>query len=382
MSATRNVLVAAIILAADIAAAQSGPYGRISVSFTPVYESNLFGTSVSRDVQGDVGFRVGPILEAGYLSPSLTLKTRYGFEAERYGDHSTASTDFARQNGAIDLRRLITRRLTFETEASYLETRSPNELNLETALVMDRARASRLSLTPTVRYALAPTTRLSVGYGLTRDALAGRGVGITHDLSAGLERHPAKRDGQRLDYRFRHFDFGNGDSESLHVITAGWSRALTRRTGVDFVLGPRLSTRAVRPELSTSLWWRLQKGYVSGGYARTHATVIGDSGLVDVQRVAATAAYRPRRHMSLTASPAFIASVHDRTRVSVYLVDLEAIGWTTRGLSVAVAGRIGQQQGTLADRREQVPINSLSLRLITTLPRSTRDGGGGPPPFY
>ena len=241
------MLVAASILVPAIAAAQSGPYGRVSFSFMPVYEGNLFATSASRDVQDDVVFRVGPTIEAGYVSSSLTLITRYGFDAERYADHSALSGNFARQNAAVELRRIARGRFAFETKASYLATRSPNELNLDTALATARVPATRVSATPTMKYELSPTTKLSLGYGFTRDVLAGHGATTAHDLSAGVERQAGRLTGRRIDYRFTQFDFGNGDSKSVHVVTAGWSRAFTRRTGIEVLLGPRLASGVVRP---------------------------------------------------------------------------------------------------------------------------------------
>jgi hypothetical protein len=376
----RALLVAPIILAPEIAGAQDGAYGRVSFSFMQGYESNLFAAAAAGDVQDDVVFRVGPTIEAGYLSAPLTLTTRYGFDAERYADHSAPSSSFARQDAAVELRQSGSGRFAFETRAAYLATRSPQELNLETALATDRVRATRVSAAPTVRYQLTRTTRLSLGYGFTRDALAGRGATTAHDLWAGVERQAGRLTGRRIDYRFQQFDFGHGDAESVHVITAGWSRTFTRRTDVEMMLGPRLTSGSVRPELTTLVRWRLQKTNVSGGYARTQATTIGERGLIDVQRVAVTAEYRAGRHIRLSATPAFIESVHDRARVSVSVLDLAAIGETTRGLSVVLSGRFGVQQGrmrlheqgTLIDRREQIPTRSVSLRLVTTFPRSTR----------
>jgi hypothetical protein len=378
MQTWKVFLVAAIVLAPEIAGAQNGPYGRVSFSFMPVYESNLF-LSAARDVQDDVVFRVGPTIEAGYVSSSLSLMSRYGFDAERYADHPSLSGSLARQNAGVELRQIARGRLAFEAKASYLATSSPNELNLDTAIATERVRATRISATPTVRYRLTPTTRLSVEYGFTQDELAGHGVTTTQDLSAGVEQAD-RLTSRRIDYRFRQFDFGHGISEPVHVITAGWSRALTRRTGVEMVLGPRLARGAIRPELTTLLRWRLQKGSLSGGYARTQATSIGESGLIDVQRVAMTAEYRPGRYIGLSATPAVIESEQERARVSVYVVDLQAVAETTRGLSIVVTGRFALQQGrmqlheqgTVIERRDQIPTRSVSLRLVTTFPRPRR----------
>jgi hypothetical protein len=373
----KAILMAGVVLVPGAASAQGDPYASVSFATTQTYDDNLFPT-VASDRQRDLIFRAGPTIEAGYVSVPLKVVARYGFEAERYLDHVAFNKAFARQDAALELYPVTTRRLAVDARASYVETQTPYEFNVETGLTAVRARAQRFSAGPSATYEWSPVTRLSFGYQFTSDALAGGFRAVVHNANLGFERHVGGTQARRLDYQIRHFSFDDRPSEVWHVVTAGWSRAITRRTHLEFALGPRLANRVVRPELTAALRRRLQKGELSASYSRTQATAIGEPGAVDTQRVAGGFVYQAGRRVTLTATPAFMSSARDRVRVSVYLLALEAAGRPTRGLSVVASGHIGLQQGTLDGRRDQIPYRSLSLRLVATLPRTSRIAHGQP----
>jgi len=154
-----------------------------------------------------------------------------------------------------------------------------------------------------------------------------------------------------------------------HVITAGWSHAITPRTGFEITVGPRVTDGTIRPEVSTMLRRQLSRGEISLGYSRTELTALGERGTIDVHRVAATGQYRPWRRLSLAATPAVTNSAQDHRRVPVYTLDTEVVVEATKRLSVVAWGRIGRQEGTLSGSREMIPYQTLGMKLMMTLPR-------------
>jgi len=364
------VLAIGLLLVPAPAGAQSERYGTVSFSSTQTYESNLFAAPASRDPQPDLVFQLGPAFEVGRVSPALKLVARYGLAAERYVDQVTLNKALARQDAAIELHR-TSRRTTLDAKTSYVDTRTPRELNLESGIAVGRARAKRFSTDSTMTYDWSRSVRLDLSYLFTGDALERGAVSRAHNAGFGVARHSGARGTQRIDYHVQQFSFTGQRSELWHVVTAGWSRALTRLTTLEVALGPRFSDGTVRPEINASLRNRLQRGEISASFSKTQVTAIGEDGSFEMQRFALGFVHHIRRAVTLNARPAFMVGSRDHGRVSVYALDVDAATRPRRGLSVVASGRLGSQHGTLGGRREEIPYRSVSLGLVATMPRSS-----------
>lgn len=376
--ACRAALLAITVVTPKTASAQGEAYARMSISTTQMYDGNLFATPASRVPQADLISRFGPALEAGYVSIPMKLVARYEIDAERYLRHTELTRNVARQDAGIALRYLPMPRLGLSVDASYVRTQTPGEFNLESQLAVGRARAERVAMGSAATYDWSGVTKVTFEYTFGRDALAGGVASATHRSRVGFERRTGLRNTYRVDYQFRHVGFGDGAPEASSVITGGWVHGITQRTGFEIAVGPRVTEGAIRPEVSALLRRRLRRGELSVGYSRTQVTAIGERGTIDVHRVAASATYRPERHLTLTGTPAFARSARDERHVPVYTLDVEAFVETTRRLSLVASGRIGRQEGTLAGPREAIPYRSLALKLMVTLPRSTPGEAGRP----
>jgi hypothetical protein len=154
--------------------------------------------------------------------------------------------------------------------------------------------------------------------------------------------------------------------------------AITPRTQLVVELGPHITNGAIRPELSFVLRRRLKEGELSLGYSRTQATTMGERGTIDVHRAAASGTYRPARRLSLTGAPAFARSARAGRYVRVYTLDFDVEVEATRRLSLVASGRIGRQEGTLADPREATPYRTFALKVTMTLPRRGGADAGWP----
>jgi hypothetical protein len=372
--ACRAALLAMTVIAPKTASAQDEAYARMSVSTTQMYDGNLFAAPASGVPQADLISRFGPALEAGYVSIPIELVARYEIDAERYLSHTKLNRNVARQDAAIALRYLPMHRLGLSVDASYVGTQTPGEFNLESQLAAGRARAERVTMGSAATYDWSGVTKVTFEYIFGRDTLAGGVTSATHRSRVGFERRTGLRNTYQVDYQFQHVGFGNGAPEASSVITGGWVYGITKRTGFEIAVGPRLTEGAIRPEVSALLRRRLRRGELSAGYSRTHVTAIGERGTIDVHRLAASATYRPDRRLTLTGTPAFARSTRDEWHVPVYTLDVEAVVEATRRLSLVAWGRIGRQAGTLAGPRTAIPYQSLALKLMITLPRSADAG--------
>jgi hypothetical protein len=384
MNRVRGAVVAAALFLASETAHAQGRYASMSFSATQTYDSNLFAVPSSREPKRDLLFQFGPALEIGQRSPALTLVARYGLAAERYVDQVTLNRALARQDSSIELHHRTSRRIALDARASYLDTHASQELNLESGLVAARAHAKRFLTSSEMTYDWTRSARLKFDYTFTRDALAGGVLSTAQNGGLVLEKSSeGRRSSERLDYHIRQFDFSGHRSEIWHVVTAGWSRALSRMTTFDIALGPRLSNDTIRPEITTSLHHRLHRGELSATYSRTQATAIGEDGSLEMQRVAVGITRLLRRQMTLTARPSFMRGSRALGPVSVYAFDVEAAAHPRQGLAVVATGGLGWQKSTLGGRREEVPRRSLTIGLVATLPtkattarRSSHDAHG------
>lgn len=360
----RAALLAICVVSPGTASAQGDAYASLSVSTAQIYDGNLFATPASQGPQADLISRFGPTLEAGYASTPIRLVTRYELQAERYLRHGELNGIVGRQAASATLGYLPTPRLDLSVDASYVGTRTPSEFNLESQIAAGRARAERIVVGSVATYESSAVTTVTVDYTVGRDTLAGGVASATHRPRVGVERRTGLRDTYRVDYEFRHVGFSDGAPEASSVITGGWAHGITERTRFEIAMGPRVTQRAIRPELSALLRRRLRQGEFVVSYSRTEVTAIGERGTIDVHRVAASGAYRAARRLRLTATPTFTRSARDERHIAVSALDIEAVVEATRRLSLVVTGRIGRQTGTWAGPGEAIPYRSLALTVI------------------
>lgn len=362
------IAIATALAAPTSAAAQADTYARLSMSATQIYDGNLFATPAP---QADLISRVGPAFEAGYLSPPLEIDARYEIQAERYLDHPDLNANAAHQDATLAVRYRPMPRFTLRTDAGYIATQTPAEFNIESQLGVGRTPAERVTMAATGTYEWSKVTTATLEYAFGRDALIGGPSSVMHRSRLGVQRKAGLRNIYRADYEVREVQFGHLAWLPSQVITAGWAHEITQRTGFEIAIGPRLTERTIRPEVSAQLRRTLSRGVVSVGYWRTELTAIGERGTIDVHRVAAGIKYRPARRIDLTATPAYSRSARGRQQVPVYTLDLESMMTATRSLSLVGWARIGRQDGTLSGLREPIPYRTLGVNLMIAFPGGT-----------
>jgi hypothetical protein len=220
-----------------------------------------------------------------------------------------------------------------------------------------------------VSYDWNPVTKLSGEYMLGRDSVVGGVASATERSRVGLQRRTGQRNAYRVEYQVRNSAFNDGSSSRSHVVTAGWTHAITPRTGFEIAAGPRVNAGSVRPEISAVLRRQLSRGELSAAYASTEMTTIGEHGTINVDRIGLSGSFRPARRLSVTATPSWSRSSRGHERVPVYVLDVESAFETTRRLSLVAWARIGRQDGTLSGPPGMIPYRTLGLKVTIAQPR-------------
>ena len=119
-----------------------------------MYDDNLFFTSSSREE--DLISRFSPDIQFGYQSVPFTFSGRYTFDAEVYAYHPELTTAQALQRASIEARYLPAPPLTLALTAAYLESQTPEEINVVTEPGQGRQRASQIFLLSVDRISVRP----------------------------------------------------------------------------------------------------------------------------------------------------------------------------------------------------------------------------------
>lgn len=368
----RVALSAALVVPATALAQGRQLTSNISASVSQIYDANLFAAPSSAAPQGDVITRVGPAFDLAYRARTLITTAHYELQAERYLNHPALTSNTSHQDAAIGLRYLPSKLLNLNLTAGYVRTQTPSELNTDSQLGFGRAPAERVGVNSTAGYKWSRVTKLTGEYVFGRDTLIGVMSNASHRARVGLQRSDGARNSFRVDYEFRNFETGVRVWSPAHVMSAGWTHQLTRRAGFEIMAGPRLSEGATRAEVSAALHYQASHGDYSIRYASTEMTTFGELGAVEVQRIAIGARYRPARWWSLTATPAFTASVRGNTRVPVYALGIESAFDLTRRFSLVAWGRAGTQRGTLSGSPGVIPYRTLGVTLRIAPPHAAR----------
>lgn len=343
-----------------------------SVDVATVADSNLFVRAADR--QADVIARVSPAVDVAYRSTRLTLAGRYSVDAERFAEHSTLSTSRARQQAAGDLVYRPGRRLTIGSAASFFATQTPGELNTAAGLMLARADAVRLTLSQTMTYQQDAVTQGTVRYSFVEDRLAGRPPLAAHTAILTGARQLSRRDDGRVEYAFRAFDAGLEGWTQAHVLTAGWTRRLTRRTTLAAAVGPRLADRTLAPEASGSVAYHLEAADLSLEYTRTQTMLVGLPGAADASSLSATVASGRPAAFRLRITPGVIHTTRDDLDAVVYRLGVELSRPIAGGLTVHAGYEATLQQGDVYAATPAPPLERhvVTVRLAATPPARRR----------
>ena len=345
-----SAIVAAGAVLPATSAAQAVVELQPSVSISELYDSNVFAASA--EPKSDVITRVSPAIDAGYRTSSWDLRAHYTLDAERYERTPALTKAAARQRADLDLSHDATQRLTWNANAGFTRTSTPSELLDQTGVLLPPAPATHLTARATVTRHLNPRTDGTAEYTFTDDRIDG-GAGVRAQAAAvNATRRLSLRTSARIGYRAEWFRFGpqplvSTPSVTAHVIGIEWTRALTGRSSISVVAGPRLTGDQLSPEVSA----RLRSGHdgltVSLGYQRTQAAVLGTARPVGVESLSGQLEWGAPGGPRLRATPAWFRNRMNRLRVDVYRIDVGIEYPLAETISIDASAAAATQSGRL-----------------------------------
>lgn len=344
-AAFRPLLLAAALVPA---AAEAGA----DFSATPllsagrVHDDNVFSSPGDGEV--DRITRVSPGIRLGWKADRWSLGSRYEMDVEWFERHPELDQAPARQHAEVGWRRDAGRRLTISLRGAFLETHNPFELNVATGLTSARARARLWSFAPSLSGRLGPRTSAGWDLALDRSDLSGGIETETLTSTLGLDREVTARDRASVSYAYRRFTFEAPQPVDSHAVLFGWARAATPRTRFSLRAGPRLAGgEPPEVEAGLSIEHDLRRGHLSLRYARTQGTAVGEAGALNVESLAAAAAYRLTRSFEVSAAPAVFRVGGAGEEVRVATASLHATWWLRPWLSLRGEVQAGRQTGGL-----------------------------------
>jgi hypothetical protein len=368
-AARAGLALVVVILLPDPSMAQQRFEFGASLAAVEVYDDNLFSSPEAPEP--DNIWRLSPRLSFGRRSPRLTLRGRYGLDAEWFRNHPSLDTPLAGQDASFEMSWAPSQRVVASTTASYVETHAPGELTILTGLELGRVRARRLSAKQSFSWQMGARTKGAIEQTFMREEVAGFPRMDTQVASVRLERRLGALDVGHLGYTARRFDSGV-DVMLSHVVTLGWIREITPRDHFEIEVGPRLSERALGAEVTASLRHKFARGEAGLSYVQTQTTVLGQTGPVITKGV--TAMFRQQLLPSLTVAggPTFARVTGRGSEFDVYRFNLEMAWRLTRRLSLSASHQFNFQSGVpgLARPDAEIVHNTFMLRAVAASSRN------------
>ena len=358
------MIVSALSLVASRASAQPVMQLSPTIEVSQRYDSNIFLTAAGD--QSDYVTRVSPGLDMRYRQRIFTLTTHYGFDAERFTEH-TDLTSVDAHRALVDVHYSPMARVSFATAAAFTQTQVPGELNTVSGFITGRARAQRLSLRPSITGELGRRTRAVAEYEASDDRLAG-GIGLgTHTATLRFERNYSERTSATLGYTVQRFAFSAPApmSTMTHAMTVGVTHELSRRAGFSLQVGPRVTDGRTTPEVAVAIHTTGLSSGLSLQYARTQSTVLGLAAPADVQSIATTARFKPWSPMRVEVSPGWFRMTSPGVSADVAHARIEASVALAPTLALAAAYDGNFQQGSTRSAAAAPALHAIARHVVS-----------------
>lgn len=296
-----------------------------SIEIVQVHDDNLFLSA--EEPARDVILRVRPALELRFESPRWSAGGTYGFDSERFADHSVLTNSRARQRGSVSVHYRFDPRLTLALDGGYTDTDTPGELNLLTGLAASRVRVRQLNFGPSARYRISPRMSAHASVSSTTQKAAG-GPGVRSMFQTlGIEQRMTPRDSFTAGYEQGKYLFdlaGARSRTNTYVLRGGWTHAVNPTTRVMLEAGPRFTGHSLAPELAASLTHDWQFSSVTISALQTQTTAIGSVGTVEARSLQARFTYAPTRSLTAYAAPAVVRTLFHDLQATVVRIGLGA----------------------------------------------------------
>ena len=296
------LLILTVVLAGADARAQARMELVPSVSFSTVYDDNIFTT---QEGSGDAMMHVSPAFEAFYESPKASLRGLYTFDMQRAVGFSTLNSLDAKRHAAINAGVQINPQFRLSLIGRYDVSDRPGDLMFDTGVLLGRQRARRYQLTPAISYRVRPRTIVTAQYDATKEMLGADMRGDMYIARFGVSRMQTTRDIWSVNYLGRTFAsgpdmFNPAATERSHAVLFGYNRAVAVGTNFSVQGGPRVSSYGNnKPELLANFSKQIRAGRFGLDYWQGETIIMGIRGPVDIHSFSLKSSWPIRRNLEL-----------------------------------------------------------------------------------
>jgi hypothetical protein len=331
-------LLVAWSLASERALAQDGFHVTPTLTVAELYDDDLYPQSAG--AAKALVLRLSPQLIASYRSERLTVVGRAADVLDWRSEHFAP---WAQRTGDLQFRALATKRLTLSGGATFSDTNTPRDLNVQTGFDPGVVQTQSLKVGSAVAYRLDALSEGTVAYDFNRTVQTGLLTDI-HVLEPGIHAQLTERDTGRADVLVRRFVFHGYFAQTSVVPLLGWGHQVTPEISFTLLGGPRFTQGALEDaEASASIRQDMKKVHTALAYARTQTTV-GLLGTLNTNSVSATVAYEPFDRLRLSAAPAIFASAGAALEAKVLQLKVDAAYTVNAWFVVAGTYRYSVQQ--------------------------------------
>src|SRR5262249_44618434 len=148
---------------------------------------------------------VTPGIEGLFDSPVVKALGLYTFDMQRSIDHPTLDNIEARRHAVFNVAFRESPKVTLTANGTYDRTDTAGTLIFGTGLLLERQRAWRLGLGPSIAYQSSPLTTINAEYTWTNEGIEGTPAADEHVARAGIARRLSPRETVSVGYLGRHF---------------------------------------------------------------------------------------------------------------------------------------------------------------------------------
>ena len=369
-----GAVAAAQLALPQVARSQSRVMFVPSVTVSSVFDDNPFATTTG---SADQLTLLTPGIAGLFATPVVNINGLYSFEMQRSIDHPALNNLDARRHGMLTAAFRQNSKSTITVDGNYDRTDTAGDLNFVTGLLLERRRAQRWQVGPSMVYQVAPRTIISAGYTWTNEGIEGTPAEDEHVVRADVTRQLSPRSAASVGYLERRF-VNEIDTRTSYAPLVGWTYRATPFTRLTLQAGPRLSARGgIAPEI-VAAFARKGTHLVGFGldYWRGESITLGVIGPVEVNSATAQVTSPVIKNFALGLYGGFFnIDTISQGKARVYHGEILAVRSPIGPFVVALSYGADFQRGDvrtslLSD--ETVVRHILRLRLIATPPRLGR----------
>jgi hypothetical protein len=367
--------------------AQSRTIFAPAFAVSTVHDDNVFSRP---EAVGDYMTQLRPSLQATYESPTKRLDAYGWFDMQMSARHSQLNSLAARRHAVVEGRVRTTPRVSVGLVGRYDRTENPEELLLESGILLERQRAERMELGPSMNYQLRPRTSMTARYTLTHESMADRFQENLHVTRVGVTRETSALTSWSASYLGR--VFAGPSAPATHysnAILAGWARRFSPSTRVSLTAGPRVTSyRGTTAEVLATYVRQMPGHRVSFDYWHGETIVLGIPGPVRVHSGSSKLGWTVRHNLEVGTHLGVAQNTTlEAARARVYHASIVSAWSPSETYILGVSYGIDVQRGDIRSVfLNEVPTRrGVFLVRLTVAPRFGRgvlppDDGQFPPP--